>query len=73
MTKKYKTDVKIRLDRIVIEECGHLSQRGLAERIADVLEEIGITLERGLDVTIIERTGSMQGKRSTVTRRKRRR
>jgi hypothetical protein len=63
--KKYRTDVKIRIDAACIEWTGKTRER-LAEAIAGKLEDMGLTLHQGLDVTLIERTGSMQGKRTTV-------
>lgn len=65
-SKKYKTVVKVRIDPIGREETGR--DRGdLAMAIARRLEELGLTLHSKLEITVIERTGSLQGKRTTVT------
>jgi len=62
--KKYATDVKIRIDRPAMEACLFKNGLEFAEAVAQVLASMGITKERALSVTVIERTGSLQGKRS---------
>jgi hypothetical protein len=67
----YRTDVRVRVDAMALESLssgtrGIVTREVLAERIARMLEDLGLSLYQGIDVTIIERNGTMAGRRATA-------